>query len=79
MDWRMASFILSAVTSVGSLIMFIVIRCNDLRHLQIGVNKLEEKVNDVEKKVADNGERISCMEGKILARIGRVKVRNRKK
>lgn len=79
MDWRMCSFILSAITSVGSLVMFIVIKCNDLKHLQLGVNKLEGKLNDVEKKVIENGERVACLEGKLLARIGKGKVRNRKK
>ncbi len=44
-------------------VMFLIIRCNGLKHLEISVNKLDLTLKDHGDKVIEMTERLSRMEG----------------
>ena len=50
--------------------MFVVIKFNDMRHLQLRFDELIKKIEDIDKKLDNNAERISTIEGKCKANHG---------
>jgi len=47
---------------------FIVVKFNDLRHQEISLKRIEEKLEKMDGKIDSQGERIACIEGKLKAR-----------
>ena len=47
--------------------MFIVIKFNDMHHLQLRFDELKKSIDNMDKKLDSNGERISKIEGKCAA------------
>jgi hypothetical protein len=47
---------------------FIVVKFNDLRHQEISLKRIEEKIDKMDLKMDNQGERIACLEGKLKAR-----------
>jgi hypothetical protein len=51
--------------------MFIVIKFNDMHHLQLRFDELKKTIDAIDKKLDKNAERISVIEGKCLATHGK--------
>lgn len=49
---------------------FIVIKFNDMKHIEAAVNEIKECVEEIRKENNKQGERISKIEGKCLANHG---------
>jgi prefoldin subunit 5 len=50
--------------------MFVIIKFNDMHHLQLRFDELKKSIEKIDKKLDDNAERISKIEGKCLANHG---------
>jgi hypothetical protein len=57
--------IISVVVTLFNAAMFLIIRCNDLKHLEISVKDLKATVEKTGDKLDSLSERISSMEGKL--------------
>lgn len=57
--------IISIVVTLFNAAMFLIIRCNDLKHLELSVKDFKDILKGHGEKVDALGQRISCMEGKL--------------
>ncbi len=48
--------------------MFVVVKFNDLKHQELSLKRIEEKLEAIDKKVDIQGERIACLEGRLKSR-----------
>jgi len=48
--------------------MFLVIKINDMKHLEDANKRIEKKLEEMDDKLDSQGERIACLEGKLKAR-----------
>jgi peptidoglycan hydrolase CwlO-like protein len=54
----------------ANVMIFCIIKFNDLSHLQKGQEEIKSTLDDIKKKVGDTAERISNVEGKCKANHG---------
>lgn len=64
MEWTIRDIIIIAITS-STLIVSVVMRWNDMKHLEKNVNRLVKKFDRMEDRMTRHAERISRVEGVI--------------
>lgn len=62
MEWTIRDIIIIAIVGFNLLIS-IVIKFNDLKHLEKKVNDIKKKVDKIDNKQDEQGERIAWLEG----------------
>jgi len=56
-DWKFWMFIMQGITALITITGFIVIRCNDLHHLEKDVKEIKIKIDNIENRVIEVKER----------------------
>lgn len=78
MDFSVIHYSVSLIILFINVAMFVAIKFNDLKHLEISVKDLKESIDATGGKVDNLAERVSHMEGKLSVK-GRKRItRNRK-
>jgi Cu/Ag efflux pump CusA len=71
MNWvSLISIGISLLITGFNAALWIVVKFNDLAHLERSVKEITELLKDVNKKLDDNGERIAKLEGRCAANHG---------
>jgi len=78
MEFSTIHYALSLLILVVNVCLFIAIKFNDLKHLDLSVKELKATVEKTGDKLDSLSERISCMEGKISVSLKGKIVRKRR-
>jgi chaperonin cofactor prefoldin len=65
MNWQMIGTLVTLLGFVGNIVLFVIIKFNDLKHLTLAVEKLVSKIEIMDKSMTRVRERLSRLEGKI--------------